>query len=77
MNLVKQSCIREPVARFHYDTDLGKCIEFEYEGCLGTENNFATENDCKKICVPDPVEILGTKEVATTTEEVKPPKYLL
>uniref|UniRef100_A0AC34Q2N4 Papilin n=1 Tax=Panagrolaimus sp. JU765 TaxID=591449 RepID=A0AC34Q2N4_9BILA len=36
--------------RWGYVSTTGKCQQFEYSGCGGNKNNFATERDCLKTC---------------------------
>ena len=44
---------RSRLQRFYYDTDIGVCRTFIYSGCQGNGNNFESENECIKTCVPD------------------------
>ncbi|KIH45810.1 Kunitz/Bovine pancreatic trypsin inhibitor domain protein, partial [Ancylostoma duodenale] len=37
--------------RWAYHPKENKCKKFTYGGCGGTENNFETEAECKRICV--------------------------
>ena len=39
------------VPRWHFDPTLGRCLQFEYGGCEGNENNFATERECHHRCI--------------------------
>ena len=39
------------VPRWHFDPSLGRCLQFEYGGCEGNENNFATERECHHRCI--------------------------
>ncbi|XP_064469332.1 carboxypeptidase inhibitor SmCI-like [Ornithodoros turicata] len=36
--------------RFYYDEYNAECRKFQYSGCLGNDNNFATEIECEKTC---------------------------
>ena len=36
---------------FYYDADVKSCREFEYRGCLGNNNRFATRHECNQVCV--------------------------
>lgn len=36
--------------RYYYDSNLSKCKEFVYSGCLGNANNFETLHDCERKC---------------------------
>ncbi|RCN47528.1 Kunitz/Bovine pancreatic trypsin inhibitor domain protein [Ancylostoma caninum] len=42
---------RSFMKRWAYDVTQNKCKPFMYGGCGGTENNFETEAECKRICV--------------------------
>ncbi|KAF3428739.1 hypothetical protein E2986_10824 [Frieseomelitta varia] len=37
------------IIRWYFDKEKG-CKSFKYSGCDGNENNFPTEQDCKKVC---------------------------
>ncbi|XP_059176535.1 actinia tenebrosa protease inhibitors-like [Physella acuta] len=39
--------------RFSFNATTKSCDFFIYSGCMGNENNFATEDDCKMACDPD------------------------
>ena len=39
------------VPRWYFDPTLGRCLQFEYGGCKGNENNFATERECHHRCI--------------------------
>nr|ACO12558.1 Tissue factor pathway inhibitor precursor [Lepeophtheirus salmonis] len=43
-------CFNNSFQRFYYDSRLGKCIRFSYNGCGGNQNNFETYNDCVQTC---------------------------
>lgn len=57
--LMKQACYQpkdpgncnaiEP--RWYFDQELERCLQFEYGGCRGNENNFLTERECNHRCV--------------------------
>ena len=36
--------------RFYFDTTLAKCMQFEYGGCDGNENNFESAEECESSC---------------------------
>lgn len=36
--------------RFYYDTARQTCLEFEYGGCRGNQNNFLTSETCMSSC---------------------------
>ena len=37
--------------RFFFDVESGSCSSFNYGGCRGNGNNFATQQDCEAKCV--------------------------
>uniref|UniRef100_A0A8R1HMM1 BPTI/Kunitz inhibitor domain-containing protein n=1 Tax=Caenorhabditis japonica TaxID=281687 RepID=A0A8R1HMM1_CAEJA len=39
--------------RWYYDAMQNKCNQFEYQGCNGNDNNFATRMDCVETCQRD------------------------
>ena len=36
--------------RWYLDTETRSCREFRYGGCLGNENNFETNVECRNFC---------------------------
>jgi hypothetical protein len=40
----------ESLQRYAYNVNMAKCLVFEYSGCEGNLNNFATINDCEATC---------------------------
>jgi len=32
-------------------TEESGCVQFEYGGCMGNKNNFATKEECEQICI--------------------------
>ncbi|VDP09778.1 unnamed protein product [Soboliphyme baturini] len=54
--------------RWYYDDDERTCKEFNYSGCDGNGNNFASKDDCSNKCLTGgknnakPVEITSKKE---------------
>lgn len=39
-----------PSPRYYYDSERKSCQMFNYDGCEGNDNNFATMDECKKLC---------------------------
>nr|XP_056700463.1 eppin-like [Euleptes europaea] len=39
-------------SRFFFNASAQKCEQFVYGGCGGNKNNFETEEECSKTCVP-------------------------
>ena len=37
--------------RWFFDTAYGKCLPFDYGGCLGNGNRFESEQECQESCV--------------------------
>ncbi|XP_048354804.1 papilin-like isoform X2 [Sphaerodactylus townsendi] len=40
----------ERVLRFYYDATTRLCTAFNYTGCKGNKNNFATKEECRQTC---------------------------
>ncbi|XP_037086588.1 papilin-like, partial [Pollicipes pollicipes] len=38
------------VDRFTYDSTTGECFQFDYTGCGGSDNNFASRRECLELC---------------------------
>jgi hypothetical protein len=36
--------------RFYFNLDMSKCLEFDYSGCGGNDNNFLTRDTCEDTC---------------------------
>lgn len=63
------------IIRWYFDKEKG-CKSFKYSGCDGNENNFPTEQDCKKVCddyqskfpfvIPFSLKMKSTTEPITT-----------
>ena len=51
--------------KWYFDTKSGLCKTFVYGGCDGNQNNFETQDQCKKSC--SKFEKVQTKTVSTTT----------
>ena len=47
-----------------WDTELGRCVEFEYSGCGGNDNRFERRVECEQVCA-DPCTLLPDEGVAT------------
>ena len=41
---------RGSVLRWYYDDKVKDCRQFFYGGCLGNNNRFKTQDECKKKC---------------------------
>ncbi|KAB0350526.1 hypothetical protein FD754_015383 [Muntiacus muntjak] len=41
-----------PKIRYFYNAKTGHCEHFIYGGCDGKKNNFLTEEECIKTCIP-------------------------
>lgn len=48
--LVNPDYCSSNMTRYYYDSDILKCKEFTYNGCLGNNNNFKTISECEKSC---------------------------
>ena len=44
---------QESSSRYYFNVKAGVCEEFMYGGCAGNENNFATIDECKRLCNPN------------------------
>ncbi|XP_077094686.1 papilin isoform X2 [Siphateles boraxobius] len=38
-------------SRYYYDRSASQCMHFWYGGCHGNNNNFASEEECQKMCL--------------------------
>ncbi|XP_077863280.1 BPTI/Kunitz domain-containing protein-like, partial [Saccoglossus kowalevskii] len=50
------------ISRWYFDCEINECIEFIYGGCEGNNNNFETEEACRRHCdgpCPCPEGFLG------------------
>lgn len=41
---------RGMIPKYYFDKNDKKCKEFFYSGCMGNDNNFGTEEECKTAC---------------------------
>jgi len=48
--------------RWYFYHDESRCVQFQYGGCHGNQNNFETENECMTAC--------GTHHKPTSTGNV-------
>lgn len=68
---------RGSVLRWYYDDITGSCRQFFYGGCLGNNNRFKTEAECKQKChIVDPDRGISHKQkskhiLAFTLQAVK------
>jgi len=46
-----------------------KCEAFQYGGCLGNENNFATPEACSRTCSPSDADTKQTRNIRNAMEE--------
>ncbi|XP_072051372.1 uncharacterized protein [Amphiura filiformis] len=53
------------IPRWAHDNDLGQCVQFNYGGCDGNENNFLTKEECQTKCnvQPSPVAVASNQMV--------------
>lgn len=42
----------ESTQRWHYDSEVGKCESFIFNGYGGNENNYKSKVDCQNQCIP-------------------------
>ncbi len=56
-----------PQARWYFDKEEGKCLQFQYGGCQGNMNNFKSEKECSEVCRPDGGEIPTRKPKGRTS----------
>ena len=42
-------CDRE-IPAWYFDSEEGKCKEFDFTGCGGSDNRFASEYECYESC---------------------------
>lgn len=45
---------RAVIPSFYFDVQTGKCTMFDYSGCHGNSNRFATEEECEQECYDFP-----------------------
>lgn len=38
-------------SRYYFDRSASQCMHFWYGGCQGNSNNFASEEECQKMCL--------------------------
>ena len=55
--MVKGPCLSDST-RWYFDKSAGRCMTFEFGGCLGNNNNFVTEDECISAC-PQVKESIG------------------
>ena len=56
--LVRRDCSALSSQKFHFDKEIGECVEFKYRGCFGTDNVFDSVKECRSICQPGTYEYL-------------------
>ncbi|XP_060910387.1 collagen, type XXVIII, alpha 2a isoform X1 [Labrus mixtus] len=49
--ILSQGTCRNYSIRWYYDKQANACAQFWYGGCGGNDNNYETEDECKKTCV--------------------------
>ncbi|CAD7079846.1 unnamed protein product [Hermetia illucens] len=42
---------RARIPLYYFDSKTNSCEKFEYGGCDGNDNQFATLDECKKACM--------------------------
>lgn len=47
---IEKGTCKAAFPRFGYDSSSKSCVPFTYGGCEGNENNYETEEACKKSC---------------------------
>ena len=40
------------VTKWFYNRESRRCEQFQYGGCGGTRNNFASQEECARFCLP-------------------------
>ncbi|KAJ8724113.1 hypothetical protein PYW07_008093 [Mythimna separata] len=51
-NVIDAGPCKNMETRYAYDSELGRCVTFQYGGCGGNQNNFPDENYCSYYCQP-------------------------
>ena len=55
--LIEPGPCRAAIPRWYFDAGKGQCAEFIYGGCQGNENNFTSEDACRKECGGEPIPV--------------------
>ncbi|RCN52998.1 Kunitz/Bovine pancreatic trypsin inhibitor domain protein [Ancylostoma caninum] len=42
---------RARLSRYYFDVEEKRCKKFNYDGCSGGPNNFATKDKCRRACM--------------------------
>ncbi|CAD6199326.1 unnamed protein product [Caenorhabditis auriculariae] len=45
-------CTSKPEIRYHMDPETLTCLAFNFSGCGGNENNYASKSECYRRCLP-------------------------
>ncbi|KAF0290884.1 Papilin [Amphibalanus amphitrite] len=55
---------RDAEVRYSFIHSTNSCVPFEFRGCGGSNNNFATFSECSNLCKAPPVQGVGPRRAA-------------